>query len=164
MGEELTASKFDIMSIMNIGIGNFEKIQKDSIVRKYGYYAGGYKRFEITKELFERIKELRNKIIKQTKCNLEYEDFVCALCNGGETLGFVLDEFTEDMNMCYNRQCKCKGCFFENFFTKYDRNFAWYDQSLPECRIKDLVREAIRLGYKPNETRRKVCRLQAPQV
>ena len=75
MEEALTASKFDIMSIMNIGLGNFEKIQKDSIVRKYGYYAGGYKRFEITKELFERIKELRNKIIKQTKCNLELPNF-----------------------------------------------------------------------------------------
>lgn len=63
-----------------------------------------------------------------------------------DTQKYQITHWTEDMIMCRDRKCQCKGCFYENFFTPHDPRFAIYDQSIPKCVLKDVVIEAIRRG------------------
>lgn len=52
--------------------------------------------------------------------------------------------WTQDAVNCYKRGCKCKGCFFENFFSGY------VNYPRQKCKMKKSVFELVRILGKPD--------------
>lgn len=48
--------------------------------------------------------------------------------------------WTEDAKECLKRNCICKGCFFEKFFTPADGR---YREPVSKCKMKETVRMLI---------------------
>ena len=143
-------TKYELMTIFDINRNYVNDLISARDFKQFMLYRSNQVYYDPSKEFFEMFKTVLNEKYKTKKTDMTYDEFLKKLSYCGDVQLYIKG-FTQDMNMCYNRKCQCKGCFFEKFFTPYDIKYPTIDQSLLRCRYKQLVREAIRRGYKPNE-------------
>lgn len=149
--EEIIISKSDFKSALDISRGTYEMLSKDKVMKECSYLQNGQKVLLLNRERFKHIKSLLKAHPKLKFNDIPFEKLKDYTKNYNFTKedDYLLGYFTQDMKDCYNRGCNCNGCFFDNFFSKYDIRYPHYEQSLIKCNLKHIVEKALAKGIKP---------------
>ena len=118
--------------------------------------------FELSENLYNEFLNVYHKVIKapisqyKKPITMTYEDFKAKVLDiRYNTYHDII--WTKDLQMCKDRGCICKGCFYEKFFTPWDIKYPASEQSIHKCTLKKKVMEAIRLGIEIENENDELC-------
>ena len=109
-------TKYELMTIFDINRNYVNDLISARDFKQFMLYRSNQVYYDPSKEFFEMFKTVLNEKYKTKKTDMTYDEFLKKLSYCG-AVQLYIKGFTQDMNMCYNRKCQCKGCFFEKFFT-----------------------------------------------
>lgn len=145
-------SKTDIINILSdrffLDIIDIDKYMKNKQFKKFYKGEGKTPKWQYSSKFFTVLKKVFEKE-RNSSLNMTEEEFENSLYKISDMNIYY---WTHDMLMCKERQGNCKGCFYENFFSKYDAKFSKKDQSIEKCNLKSIVKEALRIKINENRT------------